>query len=229
MADTVNISNLGPASKDLVRPDDAKEKEAEAIKKLEFKGDISKRKPSFSERLKTTFIAEDARDVGDYIIWDILIPTVKRTLNDVICGASNRIFLGSTTPQTSHLYQERGGVTRVIGSENRYSSLARSSSQKTETRPLPNRRSANMPRSNFNIDIFESTDYGDCAMLLDDIVDYLETKKKITVSGYYSLAFNSQAPYTSENWGWYSLKSASIERDANGKWFIKLPRPEYLE
>lgn len=191
------------------------------IQKVELKGKVVQKKQSFGDKLKETFIAEDARDVGDYILWDILVPTIKRTIRDIIVGSADRIFLGTGTSSSQNLVRERG-VTRVV-TRNDYSAI---SSRKSTVSSVPAAKTVGRsPNFGLNDVIFEA--YDDAANVLDRMVDYLETYGVVRVEDFFDLVGKS-TPYTSQNWGWNSLSSASIVT-VRGGYFIKLPTPVVIK
>ena len=204
-------SNLSREKSSLSEP---RQQSKQGIEKVPLQGKVIQKKPSFASKLKETFIAEDARDVGDYILWDILIPTIKRTIREIIVGSADRVFLGTSVPQSSHLVRENG-TTRVV-TRSDYSAI--SSKKNTVTSlPVANRS----PNFGINDVIFES--YEDAANTLDRMVDYLETYGLVRVEDFFDLVGKS-APYTAQNWGWRSLSSATIIT-VRGGYFIKLPTP----
>ncbi len=188
-----------------------------AIEKVELKGTVVSKKPSFLTKLKDTFIADDARDVGDYIVWDILVPTIKRTIRDVIVGSTDRVFLGTSSPNSSSsLYRERG-VTYVKHTD--YSSASKTRTR-NDIRPQSVRPST---RTNFHLNEIVFDNYDDASAVLERLVDYLETYGKVSVDDYFDLVGQS-SDYTAQNWGWTSLASATIVNTFGG-YFIKLPNP----
>lgn len=220
MAEVVNIPKVGPSQGGLARErsslDAPLKEEKKAIEKVDLKGTVVVKKPSFISRLKETFIAEDARDVGDYILWDILVPTIKRTIRDIIVGSADRVFLGTGVPSSSNsLYRERG-VTYVRRTD--YGASSRVSTAKAPK--VENRMS---PPVNFGLDQIVFDNYEDASSVLERLVDYLDTYGKATVDDYFDLIGKS-APFTAQNWGWRSLSSATIINTAGG-YFIKLPKP----
>lgn len=224
MAEVVNIpkvkqSTLTRETSTLNGPIDNSDKPA--IEKVELKGTVVAKKPSFATKLKETFIADDARDVGDYILWDILVPTIKRTIRDIIVGSADRVFLGSSSPNTSSsLYRERG-VTYV----KRTDYAAKSKSQTVDPRNLPvANRTVNR---NFHLNEIVFDNYDDAAAVLERLVDYLDTYGKVSVDDYFDLVGQS-SDYTSQNWGWTSLSSATIVNTFGG-YFIKLPNPVVIK
>lgn len=220
MAEVINIPKVGPSQGGLARErsslDAPLKEEKKAIEKVDLKGTVVVKKPSFISRLKETFIAEDARDVGDYILWDILVPTIKRTIRDIIVGSADRVFLGTgVSPSSSNLYRERG-VTYVRRTD--YGASSRVST--TKAPKVENRMS---PPVNFGLDQIVFDNYEDASSVLERLVDYLDTYGKATVDDYFDLIGKS-APFTAQNWGWRSLSSATIINTAGG-YFIKLPKP----
>jgi len=196
--------------------------EKKSIEKLQLKGTVVEKKPSFIERFKDTFIAEDARDVGDYIIWDILIPTIKRTIRDIIVGSADRVFLGtSSSHNNTTLYRERG-VTHVrtdYGSASRNRVVTRTS---VDSRPI-------IPtvRSTFKLNDIVFEQYDDAANVLARLVDYVDSYGKVSVDDYFDL-IDHTSDYTAQNWGWTDLTSATIVNVSNG-YLIKLPNPVVIK
>lgn len=228
MAEVVNIpkvkeSDLTRETSTLTNP---VAKERKAIEKVELKGTVVTKKPSFISKLKDTFIADDARDVGDYIVWDILVPTIKRTIRDIIVGSADRVFLGSSSPNSSSsLYRERG-VTYVKRTD--YASLTRE--QKSRNAQISRQaQEANKPatRSNFRLNSIVFDNYDDAASVLERMVDYLDTYGQVSVDDYFDLVGQS-SDYTAQNWGWTSLASATIVNTFGG-YFIKLPNPVIIK
>ena len=201
-------------------------KDKPGIEKVELKGTVVTQKPSFLSKLKETFIADDARDVGDYIVWDILVPTIKRTIRDIIVGSADRVFLGSSSPNSSSsLYRERG-VTYVKRTD--YSTLSRSQQNRPkylESREQKDNRPAT--RSNFQLNSIIFDNYDDAASVLERMVDYLDTYGQVSVDDYFDLVGQS-SDYTAQNWGWTSLASATIVTTFGG-YFIKLPNPVIIK
>lgn len=220
MAEVVNIPKVDKSSltreSSSLTTDLARVEKKPPIEKVQLKGTVVEKKPSFITKLRETFIAEDARDVGDYVVWDILVPTIKRTIRDIIIGTADRVFLGSSSPNSSNsLYRERG-VTYVKARTD-YASAAKRTSE--SSRPV--QRTVN--RSNFHLNEIIFDNYDDAAAVLEKMIDYLDTYGKVSVDEYFDMIGHS-ADYTAQNWGWKSLSSATIVNTFGG-YFIKLPNP----
>lgn len=227
MAEVVNVPKIGPSQGGLTRENSSlsgpiKDKK-KPIEKVELKGTVVAKRPSLLSRLRDTFIKEDIHDVGDYILWDIIVPTIGRTLNDIICGTSNRIFLGSGySPSNSNLYRERG-VTYVRRTD--YNSVSNKPAR-TESRRLP-AQTQPQNRVNFGLNEIVFDNYDDAASVLERLVDYLDTYGSVSVDDFFDL-IGQTSPYTSQKWGWTSLTSATIVNSVGG-YFIKLPAPVVIK
>lgn len=197
------------------------------IQKPELKGSVSIEKQSALTRFKETFIS-DGVDLKEYIIWDILVPTIKRTARDIIVGCADRIFLGVTAPQPRNLIRDRG-ITRVQPSTN----YARSS---IETRPLPNKISSNSVRGLNRLNDIGFTDYTDASNLLDYLVDSIEEYGKVSVNRYLENVDQStlaelgiSMDFVTQDMGWVTLRDARIDsrKGSDGilRYYIRLPRP----
>lgn len=223
MAEVIKIPKVGGEQSSLTREKSSLDgnvgREKPAIQKMELSGSVNMKKPTFIHKLRDTFIADDARDVGDYILWDILIPTIKRTIRDIIVGSADRVFLGTgTAPSGSSLYRERG-VT-YVKSQTNYSTIS-SKKKPSLTSPKQN------PRINFRLDEIVFENYEDASSVLERMVDYLDTYGQVSVDAYFDL-IGKTSPYTTQNWGWTSLASATIVTTVGG-YFIKLPNPVVIE
>jgi len=211
----VNASSLTRETSTLSKP--IKKEDKPAIEKVELKGAVVKKRPSFFSKLKETFIADDARDVGDYIVWDIIVPTIRRTIRDVIVGSADRIFLGTSSPNNSSvLYRERG-VTRVR------TDYSGKSTNASKIKPAVETNVRRPTRVNFHLNEIVFNNYDDASSVLERLVDYLDTYGKVSVDDYFDLVGQS-SDFTAQDWGWTSLSSATIVNTYGG-YFIKLPNP----
>lgn len=218
----VNASSLTRETSTLNKP--IKKEDKPAIEKVALKGTVVAKRPSFFSKLKETFIADDARDVGDYIVWDIIVPTIRRTIRDVIVGSADRIFLGTTSPSgSSVLYRERG-VTKV---RTDYATVSTGAKKIKSTADSNRPNTQRSPRVNFHLNEIVFDNYNDAAAVLEKLVDYLDTYGTVSVDDYFDLIGQS-SDYTAQNWGWTSLSSATIVNTYGG-YFIKLPNPVVIK
>ena len=76
---------------------EAARQEEKKVEKV-ISGSASVQKKSELRRFADIFVSEDAGDVKDYLIWDILVPSIRRGLHDMITSVADMVFgKGRTT------------------------------------------------------------------------------------------------------------------------------------
>ena len=230
MAEVINIPKVDGSHSALTREKSSLESGAVKVKAEvinEERGIAKLPRKTFGQKVKETFIKDDILDVRDYIVWDIIFPAIGRTINEIICGASNRIFLGGPSP-SSNLYRQ-GGVTYVRQGQS-YSTVStqRASQRRLESRATP--APAPSSRNSFEVLDLIFDDYAKVQQTLDEAIDYLDTYGQISVDAYSDILAQHfegvpKPHYTAQNWGWTSLANATIVNAVGGGYFIKLPQP----
>lgn len=160
-------------------------------------GKVRRKKKSKASRLKDIFISEDVEDVKSYIIMDVIVPTAKNTIIDVV----NMLLYGDTV--------KRKNSTGVS-----YNTIRSSSNRNNR------RNTSRVNRYDFD-DIYFDT-RGEVERILDRMDDLLDTYNAVTVADFYELAGVTVNP-TDYNYGWVNLSRASIQRTREG-YIINLPR-----
>ena len=67
--------------------------ETQKVKKV-TSGVVKTKKKSEVSNLKNIFISEDIRNVGEYILTDVIIPAVKNALSDTVSNGINMLLYG---------------------------------------------------------------------------------------------------------------------------------------
>lgn len=177
----------------------------------EFKGEINIRKPSKLERIKNAFISEDAKDIGHYIVWDVLIPGLRKTLRDIIVGSTDRVLLGTQTPPSS-MYRERGVS---------YARYTNYSSPRPQIQ-VPER--ARPKHSDFGINDITFDYREDAESVVDWMLNRIETIGRVSVYNYFK-RIGRTCDYTAQNWGWVTLSGVAVIQKVDGTYRIELPNP----
>lgn len=230
MAEVVNIPKVSASS--LTRENSSLsapvKKEKPEIQKVDYKGGVTVKKQSAWSKFTETFIKEDLPDVGDYILWDIIVPTIARTINDIICGASNRIFLGSGYSQPNNIYRSQG-VTYVKRTD--YGAQSRTTTTQTRSAQRNSAQRTTERRPSFNASDVRFNFQEGANDVLSAMVDYLEVYPSLTVNEFFELADAGTPPYTAENWGWTrdDINNAVVLGNIHEGYFIKLPNPRYIK
>lgn len=183
--------------------------QATEVKKVEkvVKGTVKTRKKGEMSKLSEVFISEDLKTVTSRIFADVLVPAVKNAIVDMVTDGVNMIFLGKTArghksssePYVS--YRDYSKKSDYRGSESSY-----------------------RERSRFDIEEIEFESRGDAEAVLDQMGYMIERYGVVTVADLYDMADRSH-PYTSNKYGWTSIRGADIVRVRGGGYIIKMSRP----
>lgn len=172
------------------------------------KGSVKTKKRNGMNKLTDVFISEDAANVKSYVVMDVLVPAIKKAISDIVTDGIDMILYGETGRT-----KKRSSGSYV--SYNRYSDRDR----------REERRSSG---SRFDYDDIAYETRGDAEAVLDQMGALIDTYGLVTVLDMYDMAGRT-APYTSEKYGWTSIRNAEVVRVRGGDYIIKLPRPMVID
>lgn len=190
-----------------------KEEETDGRKKVEkvvTSGVITK-KPSAFKRFKEAFFGEDIGSVGDYILYDVLIPAIRDTLEDMVNNGLHMLLTGDSRGRR----RNEGRSTYVS-----YNSYSRG--RGSDSRDRDRDRGYRSRRSN-DIQEIICEDRGEAEQVIDELVEYVDRYGQATVADLYDLV-GITTSITDNNWGWESLNTARVDR-VSGGYLINLPKP----
>lgn len=212
MADMNSLMNS-----DLYKPNSHKAKKEEQqkppknIQKVISGGVKSKDQP-MAKKMARSFLADDVANVKSYIILDVLIPTIKEAISQIIKNGSDMLIFGDVRPIGG---SKKGGYN--------YNGI---SSKNTITNPhrTANRRAMH----DFREVTFETR--SDAMEVLSQLNELIENYGSATVEDFYIfIGEGKTAKYTDRKWGWTNLEGRNIERVLGGGYMIDLPPAEALE
>ena len=173
------------------------------IKKI-INGAARKKSKTKSEKIRHSFIPEDLNLIGDYIIRDILIPSVK----SIIFESFKTILFGEDKDE-------------VTGS--RSSTFSRVAYDKKYGDSIYKRyKPSGSTLFDYDDIVFESK--MDAELVLDELYDVLERYNVVTLNDFYDMAGESNDNYQYSKYGWTDLKGSKIVSVREG-YVIKLPKP----
>ena len=161
----------------------------------------AKTKPNEVRKFAGLIVSDDASNVGNYVLMDVLIPTFKKAVVDVV---------------EMILFGEKGGKRRGDGR-----TPYRGYYDDRNDRP---RKTANMA-GRFDYDDISFDSRGDAELVLDQMRDLVDGDRGfglVTVADMYDLA-GLQAPFTARKYGWFNLRTAEVIRGRDG-FYIRLPK-----
>lgn len=176
-------------------------------------GTAKTKKKNEVQKLADVFISEDLVNIKTFIISDVVIPTIKKTVSDTVGG----IFDIIRNSVDVALFGESGVRRRnTPGSKVSYNKFYDN---------RDDRRQANTARTRTRFDyddiVFETR--GDAEAVLDQMEDMIERYGSCSVLELYDMADLTPPPYTSSKYGWANIHGASVIRSRDG-YIIKLPR-----
>ena len=177
-----------------------------AEKKVEkvVKGTAKVKKKSEVRKFADIFIAEDVSNVKDYIVQEVIVPLVQKTICDIFSDIPNMIFYG------------RNGMKKRSGSSN-YVSYRDYSSRSRNDEPIRNSGALD-----FGEVIVESR--AEAEEILTRLDELIETYGVVSVADLYDLAgLSLSGRYTYNNYGWTNISRSEVIRVRDG-WLVKMPK-----
>lgn len=189
----------------------AKSSKKEVEKKVEsvVQGGTKLKKRSEVRKLADTFIAEDVSNVKSYILGDVLIPAIKKAISDIVVNGIDMV-----------LYGEAGRSRRRDGSRVSYRNFYEDATRGRST------TRASRAALDYDDVLFDSR--ADADMVLDQMVEIVQTYGKVSIGDLYDLAHVPTTNYSLNNYGWFELTGCRSVRTPDG-YILKLPRPVALK
>lgn len=193
----------------LSRGKDKKEElEKKKVEKI-AKGTVkTKRKNGFL----SMFISGDMMDIKDYVIQDILIPTIKNTIEDMITNGISMLLNNGET---------RKGSSRRSSTSSRIS--YRSYYEREESERDRDRGRRDRGYSYDDVILESRAEAEEVIARLDELIDVYGMA---SVADLYDLVGIS-GQYTDNKYGWTDVRSASHVRVRDG-YLLKMPRAKPL-
>lgn len=190
---------------------DQKEKEDEPKK-------VIIKQVATGRRVTKNVVITTLRNVGTYILLDILIPAAKNTLSDMVNNASDMILFGE--PKTRRRDRERSGP--------RVSYTSYYDRDRDRDRPYDrDRRDRVYGRSRFDSDEILLPTREDAEEVIQSMFDIFDQYNAVTVSEFLELV-GLPDEYTDRNYGWTTnLRDVEVRRIRDG-YIIDLPNPRPL-
>ena len=191
----------------------AEQKAAAEDRKVEkvVSGKTKTKKKSELSKFADVFISEDVNNVKSYVLMDVLVPAVKKAISDIVTNGIDMILYGESgrrSKNTSASYVSYRSYSDSRREEPRYSERA-----KAGNRPV------------FEDIVFETR--GDAEAVRTAMEDSIAQYGVVTVGDMYDFA-DITPPFTSNRYGWTSLRTAEVVR-AGGGYVIKLPKAMAIE
>ena len=160
-------------------------------------------------KLASSIIAEDAKNVCSYLLTDVIIPSCKKVIHDIITDGADMFLYG------------KSGTTKasVSASKVSYGSYFQSG---TKLEPL---RVTASSSSIYDYDNIVFDNRGDAEVVVEAMEDIVNRFGVVSVGDLYDLADLPSPNYTVHKYGWNAnqMHTAQVVRHDND-YIIKLPR-----
>lgn len=197
--------------------EEQKEKTAEKrVEKVITGTATTKKKSEVSKFVGKIFSVEDMNGIKEHIVDEVVAPCIRNTIYDLIVDIASRAFGGRG---------RRGGSGGGYGGSR--VSYAQCYTSRNDSRPVGGGSSAPTPRSRFDFDVISFPSRADAEVVLDQMNDCIARYGHVTVADMYDMAGLTQ-PYTSDKYGWMSLRGADIMWSTDG-FIIKLPKASPID
>lgn len=169
------------------------------------------KKESWVQKRAKAFVSDDAKNVGDYIVDDILIPALKKVISDMVNETVN------TT-----LYGRGGGGTRRSNADRvsyrDYYNGGRNN--RSDDRGREAGRSTSRSRVAYEEVVVASREEADAVLQrLDELIDMYGV---VSIADLYDLV-GVQGRYTDNKYGWTNVRNAEAVRVRDG-YEIRMPK-----
>ena len=181
------------------------------------------RKRPLGRRMAEMFTGDDARSVGGYVMFDIVIPAVKDLVFEIITGGSQRALWGSASTRRPQAPPKSSIRTSVPGGPSYIDYSGQSSPAQQGHRMSP------AAQAQHNFDEIVVASRGEAEMILTRMCELVELYGVASVSDLYSMAGVTNPSYVDNRWGWKDLGSARVLRIPQGGYVFNFPRPVPIE
>ena len=159
------------------------------------------KRESTARKVVGEIIREDARSVGDTVLWDVIIPTVKNLISDTVTrGIESMLYGGDSRPRSRNSYSDYSGYSRPKGNRGR----------PAERR---DRRSARHAEPERNEIIFDTrSDANDVIDRMSDLIDQYGQASLADLNALIGASSN----FIDDNWGWTDMGSFDVRQVRDG-------------
>lgn len=162
-------------------------------------GTVKTKKKSGIGKVFKSFVSEDAKSIKTYLVGDIIVPTIKKTISDTV----DMILFG--------------------GSKKNRSSISRVSYRSFYDEPRTSRDVREPVQTvGYSYDDIIVESRGDAEEVLSQMNDLIDTYQVVSVADLYDLV-GLTGNYTDNKYGWTNLRNADVVRVRDG-YMLKLPR-----
>lgn len=172
-------------------------------------GPVTIKKKTGARKLLNMLIAEDLPSIKDHVFKDVLIPSIKKAIDDIV----HMLLYGESARS-----RDKYPGTKVTFKD--YSSYSKSSGSSSS--------SSSSERTGFDYEDYVFDMRGDAEQVLFQMEDILDKYRIVRVSQLYELMGKKNNNYCVYNYGWTNLDNAKVVRVREG-YVLQLPKPYSID
>lgn len=182
-------------------------------KKVEkvISGTAKVKKKSELRKFADNFISEDVGSVKDYLVKDVVIPTVVDFIEDIVVGGIRTLLRGDAGRRDSKDRRGYGGSPSYIN-YTRYSDRRDDRGSRD-----------NQTRRGYGYDDVIVPTRADAEEVIRQMDEIMETYGMVRVADLYE-SVGLPTNFTDNNYGWMNIRSADVVRMRDGGWLVKMPK-----
>lgn len=194
------------------KADEVPEKKIEKV----IEGGAVQRKKPLGRRIAENFTGADAQSVGQYVLFEVVLPQIKDLIYDVGASALQRALFGERGGSKSYSSASRKGHVA-------YNTIASAAVSKVSQNAKPAASASN----EFGEIIVETR--GEAQEVMDKIGNLIETYGMASVSDL-KAAVGLTGSFTDESFGWMAMGGTDVRRVGGQQpgFLLIFPRPEQL-
>lgn len=159
------------------------------------------KRESTAKKVVGEIIREDARSVGETVLWDVIIPTVKNLISDTVTrGIESMLYGGDSRPRSRSSYSDYSGYSRPKGTRDR----------PAERRERRSTRRAEPERNEI---IFDTR--SDANDVIDRMSDLIDQYGQVSLADLNAL-IGASSNFIDDNWGWTDMGSFDVRQVRDG-------------
>ena len=201
----------------------AETKEGPKLKKIEGVT-VTELKPTLGRRIRSSFGGNNLKSVGAAVLAEVIIPTAKDLLSNVIDEGSRRMIYGESGSR-------RGGMastvaSTLVGNATRIRSTNYSSISSQTRASAPATTLSARERNNFDFSNLAFPERAQVEAIIEAMYDTINEYGMITVAGLYDLLGQSGTGFTDQKFAWDAQAFAGTKpAKIREGWVLDLPLP----
>ncbi|MBP5595640.1 MAG: hypothetical protein J6Y02_09685 [Pseudobutyrivibrio sp.] len=207
---TINVDDFKPNSHKSKEKDDISSKVKRSVN-----GSVKVREKSLGSKFRDTFLGEEIKDAKSYIIFDVVVPSIKEMIVDTVENAVEMIFgVGGRT-------HRRSSGAGKSGEQVSYNAYYKSNKE-------PSRAVKREDRGAYGYKEIVMGSRGEAEEVIDILMDAVSEYGQVSVADLYEAAGAPTGTWADNKYGWTDLRSAYAKRVRDG-YLIVLPKAVALD